>query len=100
MARDKTRPGERRRRKGKKKANPKSPSFLRPVEWALSELSGVVAWLGDLKGPSGERFPVGWRNGQIKHYTKRAKMLRAEIKAASAAAAAEKSEGGDGPKAA
>lgn len=97
MAKGKKRPGERRRRKGKKRADPERPRFHRPVEWAKSELEGVVAWLERLQGPEGESYPEGWRRGQIKHYEKRARMVRAEIKASRAAGAAAKDKEDDGP---
>lgn len=80
MAKDKRRPGEGRRRKGKRKVDPSRPRFRRPIEWAIQEQIGVKAWLARLKGPEGETYPEGWRRGQIKHYEKRARMLLTEIK--------------------
>lgn len=96
MSKDKRRPGERRRRKGKKKADPSRPRFNRPIEWAQAELDGVTAWLARLKGSEGESFPEGWRRGQIKHYEKRARMVRAELKKSLVAAARRKREGDKG----
>lgn len=96
MAKDKVRPGERRRRKGKKKADPSRPRFNRPIEWAQAELDGVTAWLARLKGSEGESFPEGWRRGQIKHYEKRARMVRAELKKSTAAFDPSKGKGDTG----
>ena len=100
MAGGKKRPGERRRVKKRKRQKAAAPDFHRPVEWARAELVGVQNWLVRLKGPKGEAFPEGWQRGQIKHYTKHAHTLRAEIKATVAAAAAADNPEGDGPKAA
>ena len=96
MPKGKVRPGERRRIKKRKRQKAAAPDFHRPVEWARAELVGVQNWLGRLKGPDGKRFPEGWRAGQEKHYTRRAKTLRAEIKATVAAAAEAETKKGDG----
>ena len=98
MAKGKKRPSERRRVKKRKRQKTAAPDFHRPVEWARAELAGVQNWLVRLKGPEGQEFPRGWRTGQVKHYQKRARMLRDEIKTTVAASAAEKGEGGDDPK--
>ena len=96
MAKDKRRPGEARRRKGKKKADPSRPRFNRPIEWAQAELDGVNVWLARLKGPEGESFPEGWRLGQIKHYEQRLRLVRAEIKKSIAALNRRKGKGDTG----
>lgn len=81
MASKKKRPGDRRRQRAHKRAKGKGPEFTRPPEWAMQELIGVRAWLARLKGAEGKTYPPGWRRGQIKHYTKRVRMLKAEIEA-------------------
>lgn len=98
MRKGKMRPGESRRRKKRKRQKAEAPGFHRPVEWARAELVGVQNWLVRLRGPAGKAFPEGWRRGQIKHYSKRVRTLRDEIKATVAAAAAAETTEGDGPK--
>ena len=98
MSKDRSRPGERRRRKGKKKADPKRPRFHRPIAWAMQELIGVKAWLKRLKGSEGAEYPEGWKRGQIKHYEKRARMLRREITETAKPRPGENGEDDEGPK--
>ena len=100
MTGKKKRPGETRRLKRRRKQRGAAPKFHRPESWARAELVGVENWLKRLKGSEGQEFPEGWRKGQIKHYRKRAKMLREEIKATIVASAASKDEADNGPTAA
>lgn len=80
MSPEKRPPSERRRRVvARKKKGPK-PEFSRPREWAEQELIGVNGWIARLEGIEGESYPPGWRVGQLRHYRKRAKYIRAEIK--------------------
>ncbi len=81
MAGQRQRPGERRRRKAAKKKKSKPSGFVRPLEWAIEELNGVTGWIKKLAGPEGDGYPQAWRAGQLRHYKKRATMLRVEIKA-------------------
>lgn len=81
MAPKKKRPGERRRHKRTRSKRKSKPSFARPLEWAEQELIGVQDWLKRLRGPEKEVFPKGWRLGQIRHYTMRARALKLEIQA-------------------
>lgn len=94
------RPGEKRRKVRRAKHKGAKPTFDRPREWAEQELIGVRAWLRRLKGPESKRFPAGWRRGQIRHYEKRARMLRVEIAASKAADKATEPDPGGSPKAA
>lgn len=98
MSDRKKRPGERRRIKKRKRQKAAAPDFHRPVEWARAELVGVQNWLSRLRGVEGREYPEPWRDGQVRHYRKRAQALRAEIKATVAAAAAADNPESDGPK--
>lgn len=100
MAPKKKRPGDRRRQRSQSKRKKDKPPFDRPREWAEQELIGVRNWLGRLKGDEQHRYPEGWRRGQIKHYEKRARMLKSEIAASKLAEKAAESDPGDPPKAA
>ena len=80
MAGQRKRPGDKRRQKVARKRKHKPHGFERPKEWAVEELNGVTAWIKKLEGPEGDKYPPTWRSGQLRHYKKRAKMLRAEIK--------------------
>ena len=97
MADSKKRPGEKRRKQRRARLKKAAVDFSRPIEWAQAELVGVVDWLERLKGPAGQQFPKGWRQGQLKHYRKRVTTLRAEIKASEVAAAALESEDATAP---
>ncbi len=81
MAPKKRTPGERRRHAKRRRRAKLAPDFKRPREWGEQELIGVRAWLARLKGPDGAKYPQGWRRGMIKHYEKRARLIRAEISA-------------------
>lgn len=98
---EKKRPGDirRQRRKPRKRVKGK-PKFDRPREWAERELVGVLDWLKRLKGSGKANFPENWRHGQIKHYTERARTLRAEIEAVKQAEKTVESDPGDPPNAA
>lgn len=97
MAPKKKRPGERRRQRPYKSRTAPKPEFTRPREWAEQELIGVLAWLERLQGEKGDHYPKGWRTGQVRHYKKRAKDLRAEIRERKRQEKAEKSGRGRGP---
>lgn len=71
---------EQHRRKAKKKAKKTAVPFVRPREWAQAELVGVLGWIERLEAPLGESYPPDWRAGQLRHYRKRAKQLRSEIR--------------------
>lgn len=85
-------PGEHRRKKRIRLRKKAKPSFVRPLEWAEQELIGVRDWLRRLKGDGKENYPEQWRRGQIKHYEKRARVLKGEIEAVKAATKAAASD--------
>lgn len=97
MAPKKRPPGARRRLKRLRNTRGGRPSFVRPREWAEQELIGVRGWLKRLKGEGREMYPEGWRRGQIRHYEKRARVLKGEIEAAKAAEKAAASDPDEPP---